>query len=298
MAALGLSLTHMACTGEDVASKGSLEFQISGGQALREGFPHTEGSTTYAFADGWSVKFDKYIVSIGALKLTEPTDASVVAAWAGPQVLDLAKNRSGASTLTTLDGIPARRFDLGFELQAPTELPPGSNASQEDLDLMKANHWSMLVGGEATHEESGKKVRFRFGLDVPARYTLCKNGKDGSQGVAIEASKTISVYIYAHAIHFFWDTLGAGDETMRFDAIAAVANKDGVVTEADLAKQSLVDLRDANGDKLRDAKGKRIYYNDSGLLNPKDQNLLGFLKYAARAGVHFNGLGFCSSKAL
>ena len=291
---LGLLLS--SCVGEDTAGEGSFALEVSGGAALRDGFPYKEGDVTYAFVDGWELEFDKYIIAVGDVRFIEQDSGSEVEIWAGPKVVDLAKSAMGAEDLTTIEGLPARRLDFGFSFLAPSELPEASSASDEDIQLMIDNEWSLFVAGEAQHAATSRTVRFEIGLPVAASYYECINGKDTTLGVAIEANKTTGAFIYAHAIHLFWDTLASGDEDLRFEAFAAVAGDDDLVTEEELKTQDLTDLRDANGDPLVDDEGHPVVYNDGGLLPPSQWTLYHFVRYAARASAHFNGIGLCKVK--
>lgn len=291
-------LLSVSCVSEDTAGKGNLALEVGGGAALRDGFPYNEGDVTYEFVDGWELTFDKYIAAVGNVILSEQDDGSEVKVWEGPKVVDLAAGSTGSEDLTVIEGLPARRLDFGFSFLAPTLSDDASSVDADDVSLMVENGWSFLVEGEAVNSEKGKTVRFRFGLPVAARYYKCINGEDTTQGVAIEDNKTSGVYIYSHAIHMFWDTLASGDEDLRFDAFAAVAGDDDLVTEEELKNQDLTDLKDENGDTLVDAEGKKVTYNDGGLL-PSDQwTLYHFVKYAVRASAHFNGTGLCSVENL
>lgn len=293
-----VSLLLSACVGEDTAGQGSFSLDVSGGAALRDGFPYTEGDVTNAFVDGWELQFDKYVLAVGDVRLDEQDSGAEVRSWAGPKVMDLAAAATGSEALTTIDGLPARRLEFGFSFMAPSELPDSSSASNEDIQLMIDNGWSLLVAGEAQHAATSRTVRFEIGLPVAARYYECINGKDKTLGVAIEANKTTGAFIYAHAIHLFWDTLASGDEDLRFEAFAAVAGEDDLVTEEDLKAQDLTDLRDANGDLLVDEQGHPVVYNDGGLLPADQWTLYHFVRYAARASAHFNGIGLCKTENL
>ncbi|MBN2524880.1 MAG: hypothetical protein JXR76_00715 [Deltaproteobacteria bacterium] len=296
---LGLfTMLTSACVSEDTAGKGSLSLDVSGGAALREGFPHAEGTVTYAFSDGWEADFDKFIITIGNVVLTEQDDGAEVARWAGPKVMDLAAAATGSETLTTLDDLPARRLDLGFSIVPPTKLPGGSNADTADIQLMIQNSWSALIEGTARHPATARSIQFRFGLPLKVRYYECLNGKDKTLGIAIEANKTIGAFVYPHAIHLFWDTLATGDEDMRFEAFAAVAGDDMVVTEEELKNQDLTNLLDATGGPLVDDQGRSVLYNDGGLLPPSEWTLYHFVLRQARESVHFNGIGLCKAENL
>jgi hypothetical protein len=275
-----------------------LALDVSGGAALRDGFPYTEGDVTFAFVDGWELQFDKYVVAVGDVRLSEQDSGAEVQGWNGPNVMDLAAAGTGSEALTTIEGLPARRLNFGFSFLAPSELPSSSSASNEDIQSMIDNGWSLLVAGEAQHRATSRVVRFEIGLPVAAGYYECINGKDATQGVAIEANKTTGAFIYAHAIHLFWDSLASGDEDLRFEAFAAVAGDDDLVTEEELETQHLTDLRDANGDPLVDDQGHSIVYNDGGLLPPSQWTLFHFISYAARASAHFNGIGLCKVENL
>ena len=291
-------LAQYACVGEDVAGEGDVSIEVGGGAALREGFPYTEGDVTYAFIDGWEVGFDKYIIAIGDVRFTEQDDGDEVESWAGPKVMDLTVSTTGSEALIDLDGLPARRLDFGFSVVAPRVLPDESTASSDDIQRMIDHGWSLLVEGEATHPESGRTIRFRLGLPVATRYDECINGKDTTRGVAVEASKRTGAYIYTHAIHLFWDTLASGDEDLRFEAFAAMAGDDDLVTEEELKAQDLTDLRSADGAPLIDADGHAVVYNDGGLLPLGEWTLYHFITRAAMASQHFNGIGLCKSASI
>ena len=283
------------CTGEESAGEGDLQLSVSGGAALRDGFPYTEGDATFAFADGWALTFSKYILAVGQVELTDPATGQKVSGWEGPAVMDLKKDASGSLDLVMLEGVPALRYELSFDLTAVTAAADNRNVDQADLELMIQSGWSVLLAGEA--QRSGEPaVRFRFGLPIPTHYHKCVNGKDKTQGIAIEASKTTGAFIYAHAVHLFWDTLGTGDEDLRFDAFAAMKGDDDLVTEEELKAQDLNKLVDENGDPLTDGSGKSIFYNDMGKLVAGQQTLYHFIIEAMRASAHFNGIGLCKVK--
>ncbi len=297
IAAILLLSLAVGCTSEDAAGEGSLRLQAGGGKALETGFPYTEGGVEYAFVDGWSLQFTRYVVVIGGVKLTDPDGGSVVGSWDGPAIIDLKKNSGENQDIVTLEGLPARRLDLQFRFFEATDQAENRNADASIAEEMIADGYSCWIEGDASQD--GETVHFLLRLKTPTLYTDCINGKDGTKGIAIEANKTIGAFIYAHALHLFWDTLAAGDESLRFDAFAAVANAESepeTVTESELADQDLTDLRDANGDPLRDTDGSRVFYNDGGVLPPDSLTLLTFVEYAARYGVHFNGVGLCLSE--
>jgi hypothetical protein len=284
------------CVSESAAGEGDLALAVGGGAALQQGFPYTEGGAEYAFVDGWSLQFTKYVVVVGDVRLSDPDSGDEVGSFDGPVIVDLTEGGGLNHELAVVTGLPARRLDIEFSFLQARESATNQNAGQDDVDTMVAEGLSYVVEGEASRD--GENVEFRFHLPVASRYYRCNNGVDQTRGIAIEADKTTDALIYAHALHLFWDTLAAGDEDLRFDAFAAMAGEDGVVDEQELRDQDLTDLRDADGEPLLDADGHRIIYNSGSFLEPDELNLQAFLYYAARAGVHFNGVGFCLMERL
>lgn len=299
LGSFGLALS--GCVGEEIAGKGDLALTISGGEALRDGFPHKEGDTLQAFADGWSLKFTKFIVSFGQITLRRPDTQEEVGAWKKSLLADVVAitqgpGASGVADLVTIQGLPARRLDIGFDLPVASAEAERRGVSADDAKEMIDKGWSLLLVGEAKKEQD--TLAFRFGLPLPVRYSDCTNGKDSTQGIAIEGNKTTPAQIYLHPIHMFWNSLGATAGVLRFDAFAAVATPGQPLTSDDLAKQKLTDLRSSKGSPLTDAQGKPVLYDDSGLLPPDQLHLLAFFKIAVRESIHFNGLGLCKSTLL
>ncbi|MBN2798711.1 MAG: hypothetical protein JXX28_06130 [Deltaproteobacteria bacterium] len=289
-------LLALACVSEDVAGTGALDLSISGGEALRSGFPYVEGGAELAFVDGWEVHFDRYLISISEVALTDPADGAWAGGWEGARVVDLARAVGAEEPIATLEDLPALRLDLGFTLSPVSASSEGDSPLPADLAMMETEGWTHWIGGTATRGE--ERVDFSLGLSLPTAYTRCVNGKDFTEGIAVASHTTTGATLYAHAVHLFWDTLAAGDEDLRFDPWAAVAGEDGVVTADDLADQDLTDLRDADGDPLLDPSGARISYDDGGLLGPGQYDLLSFVRYGLRQSAHLNGVGYCRAAAL
>lgn len=283
-----------ACDTTTSVGTGKLALSAGGGAALQLGFPYKEGDTEYAMVDGWAVEFTKYVVVLGEVVLTDPEGSAVAGEWKGPAILDLKANAGAEQEVVTLE-LPARRLDVGFSLVKGSAAAENRTASAADAALVVQQGLTALIEGRAT--KGARTVRFSFPIAQPTRYSACINGKDQTQGIAVESAKTTGAFIYAHAIHLFWDTLSTGSERLRFDAFAAMAGADDLVTLDELAKQDLTDLRDEAGQPLRNADGSRVFYDDGGGL-PSDQlDLRAFLLAAVRAGVHFNGVGLCTPHA-
>jgi hypothetical protein len=284
-----------ACVSEDTAGEGNVSIVLGGGRAMRDGFPHTEGSENHAFVDGWEMDFSKCVVSVGNIALTRPGSDDVEASWDNTAVVDLKRSGDATRPLATLEAVSARRLNVGFSLLPPPASPGLVDADAEDVEEMRAKGYTVLLAGTASRGE--ETVPFRFGVAAAARFEQCTNGEDGTLGLAVEANKTSSVFLYMHVVHFFWDAL-TESAALRFDAMAAVAGDDGAVSTEELAVQDLLGLEGADGGDLLDQNGLPVLYDDGGLLPPGQTSLLDYLRYAAAQSIHFNGLGVCESRWL
>jgi len=298
--AVSVLALKVGCTGEDVAGTGSLEVTVTGGIVMDEGYPYEEpGLDPLVFTEGWSLRFDKYVLVIDRVRLREQlpdsqqADGPVVAEWDGPAVVDLMRPPSGTELLL-LEDVPATRLDFGFDVVDATAAAENVSASQEDFQTMVDNGWTVWFAGVARMPD-GPEVPFSVGFSAPTRFRRCVSGRDGTRGVSIPTQSTAASDIYPHSTHLWWDVLvGAGDGQLRFDPWAAAAGEDGVVTAEDLAGQDLLDLRNAEGGPLLDPNtGERVTYDDGGLLPDDELHLLGYTVYGFRQSLHFNGLGFC-----
>lgn len=274
------------------AGSGDLALSVAANEAVRVGFPHVENGQPLEFVDGWSVKLDTFALSVKQVKITELNEAGdgdVVAVMDQPMLVDMASTASGEADLMVLNDIEEGRHDIGFSLETP-----GDDTIAQDselLNLMRERGWSMVIRGVATpdprHADFTEPVSFDIGIALDVEYFDCINGVDGTKGVVVAANRQNEAYIYPHLVHLFWDTLGAGNEQLRFDPMARVAGDDNVVTIEDLDG---VDLTDP---ALTDERGIP-FYDDAGLL---DTYTLGaFVRRAMAESVHFNGIGFCKKR--
>lgn len=288
-----VSLLTSSCTDTSgPVGSGDLLLSVAANEAVRVGFPHEENGETLAFVDDWDVKFDMFAVSLGSVELVEidpNDDGAVLSRLEQPVLVDIASSQSGEVEFTSLVDIPEGRHDFEFRIAPPTAETSSDNP--EVVALMRENAWSVLVRGTATpgegHPMFDTPITFEFGFPLDALYFECINGADGTRGVVIADNRQNEAYIYPHIVHIFWDKLGAGNEKLRFDAMAMVAGEDNLVTMEDLDKVELTDPA------LSDEQGVPLY-DDAGLL---DTYTLG--AYARRAlaeSFHLNGIGFCKKR--
>ncbi|HEY0839698.1 MAG TPA: hypothetical protein VGD74_05890, partial [Vulgatibacter sp.] len=285
----------LACGAEDGGS-GAASFRISGEEAAETGYP-VPGAPELAFVDGWTVRFDKYLVSVGNLRL-EGADGEVGHRGSERVLVDLA---GGEPEIFRIDDVPARRWE-----RFSYEILPATAASRRVGTVADADAARMIEGGlnyliEGTATKEEVEYRFSWGLQNPTRNHDCVDSEDGTPGVVIRNNAVASYAITLHLDHLFYEHLGDHDDAkMRFDAIAAVAKEvDGAWTISfdDLEAQRLADLRAANGAPLLDEHGERLAYDPHGV-PLDDPNLRSYLLAAAKSQGRFNGEGVCSNSNL
>lgn len=286
-----LVVSSLAACGGDTGT-GSVSIRISGEDGAKEGFPLTEGEETIAFADGWSIRFTKYLVAIGQLSLAG-SDGEVAIDAKDVYVADLVK---GDPELATYAEVPARRWErFGFALVAPTAAAKNANGvAQADLDRMVQGGFNYWVEGSAT--KGARTVTFAWGWKNPTANKDCTNGDDGKEGLVVSANSATEAEITLHVEHAFWDSLGDEEAKLRFDAIAAKADESGHVTMEALAGQPLASPVDADGQPLKDESGATLVY-DPGSIPLSQNNLAGFIQKSAAGQAHLNGEGLCTIAA-
>jgi len=288
----GFAVAAASACGDADGGEGSVVFRISGEDAAHTGYP-VPGEPELAFVDGWALRFDKYLVSVGNLRLEGADGAK---GWAGTDsvIVDLV---AGEPEVFRIDGVEARRWErFSYEILPASEGARRIGVADGDAQRMIDGGLNYLVEGTATKE--GMDFRFSWGLVNPTRNHDCVDSQSGTPGVVVRNNATAEYAITLHLDHLFYDHLGDHDDAdMRFDAVAAVAREiDGVRTIAldDLEGQRLADLRDANGGPLLDEHGERLVY-DPHSVPLDDPNLRAYLLAAAKSQGRFNGEGFCSN---
>ena len=268
---------------------GAVLVRVSGEGAATQGYPFEKNGARIAFVDGWSLRFSKVLVSVGAIRLSSADDA---VAFDDPSffVMDLQK---GDAPLFTVEAIPARRWDrFSFRVMSPPSgaRPIGAVASA-DIEQMRTSGWNTWLEGVA--EKGGLAYSFAWGLANPVRATNCSNGVDGTDGIVVKRGSTSIAEITMHLDHIFWDTLGTELSKLRFDAIAGASRDDRNVTWAELALQTLDDLRGPDGAPLRDEQGAVLVYNP-GAVPLADRTLQAFILATTASQAHLNGTGLCT----
>lgn len=207
-----------ACSGED-AAEGTLAIEIWGEEFIEDGIPAS------AFVDGWTVTFDRFLVTIDG-----------VAAARGEAAPDLRDDTQRVFDLTApgphpllTRPAPAGAYDhTTFRIRPAGAAAIAGNATTADVDRMRTGGYSVVVEGTATRGTESKTFRWGFASDTV--YDHCESG------ARLEARGAASIQLTIHADHLFYDDLVAEDPDVTFDVLArADTDGDGEVTSAELA---------------------------------------------------------------
>jgi hypothetical protein len=290
--AAGLATLAAACEADGVGT-GTFELRVSGEAAAKTGFPYTRDGMSVGLVDGWTVRFTRFVVSLGEIRLRTSGGEEAFAS-AQNQVADLVQ---GDPTVLTVSGLAARRWDrFGFNI-----VPVGANPKVlndvpgAEIEAMRAAGANYLVQGSA--EKDGARYTFRWLVKAPTRNSSCTNGVDNTDGFVVRNNATTTGEITIHIDHMFWDTLGTERSRLRFEAIAAAAGEDRVVTWDALATQRLAELRGVDGMRLRDETGAPLVYNPGAVPLPAS-NLQEFIAASMASMGHVNGTGLCTVNRL
>jgi len=286
--AAAVGATAIGCS-DGGSGDGAVAIRLSGEDAAKVGYPLVKNGVDIRFIDGWSVRFTKYLVSVGQIRLAAADGAE---AFASSDVF-VADLHRGDPVIVTYGNLAARRYErLSFRVvAAPEDARPVGEVAPEDLARMKREGLNYLIAGRA--EKNGRTVTFDWGLKNPSRATNCTNGVDGTEGVVVRNGTTSIAELTFHLDHLFWDTLGSEVAELRFDAVDAMSGDDAVVGFDELRSQLLADLRAQGGGPLRDEKGERLFYNPGSVPLP-EPTLQAFMLATSASQVHLNGLGLCT----
>ncbi len=280
----GAALVTMALAGTacEPVAEGEVRVTMSGGDGTQRGYP------SHLFQDGWSVQFTKYLVSLGDFTLTSPSGEKRTA----PEHV-LVDVQKGDVPLTSLKGLPAGRWSVGFRVSPPREdtTRPDGAISSEDLAMMRERGYSYWVEGVAVKAGVGVYT-FRMGFPVDARMVDCVNGVDGTQGLVVPENSVAEAEVTIHAEHMFYDRLGTHRGVqLRFDAFAATADANRVITPEGLSAQKLLDLQGPDGGELKDSQGRPVVYEPGAYTV---RTLQEFVTQSIVDQAHLNGGGVCT----
>ncbi|HVK85683.1 MAG TPA: hypothetical protein VM513_16300 [Kofleriaceae bacterium] len=264
--ALGL----LAACGVD---SGTLTATVYGEEFIEEGIPAEE------FSDGWSVSFDKFLVSIGnvAGKAGEGGDEVGDTSF---HIVDLAQASNGDGFELASFDAPGGDYDhYGYQLRSDAGAT-ALNAEAADVTAMKAAGYAIWVQGSATNGAESKT--FDWGFTATYTFAHCDLGAS-IDGNALVAQATI------HADHLFYDDAVSDEPNVAFQLLAdadgaAGSPPDGAITLDELAA---VDIR-----------GETRYQvgSNTDLAGNTITNLRQYVELQSKTVGHINGEGHCEEQ--
>lgn len=236
------------------------------------------------FSDGWSVKYDKFLVAFHTIKVAD--DRGETAATMG--VSKLVDNvRPGKKDLVTFSGLPARAWNrVGYQIRPALASSDLVGATAADRDLMASKGYSIYVEGSAS--KGAMKKTFRWGFATATEMSACRDAEEAgraTEGIVVTSGGSTTAELTTHGDHLFYDRLKASDDpavetALRFDAIAAAdLDGDGEVTLTELGARP-IDVR---------------LYDPSGF---DAVNLGAFITQLSRTVGHFRGEGECTVRVI
>jgi len=256
-----LSLTA-ACSG---GSTGTLVAAIYGEEFIEEGLPAS------VFSDGWSVKFDKFLVSVGEMSWGKEAGVPLLSA-AAFHSFDLVSPSAGMGQTITIGTVPEGKYPaVSYRLAPPPAGAMAGNATVSDKALLSQEGYAVYVVGTAT--KGAQSMKLDWGIDADVRFGNCESTAE----IAGSGRSVITI----HADHLFYDDLTSEEPNVTFDLMStADANADGTITLAELTAVDITTLPN--------------YQVGSKRLGAKTiENLGDFVRYLVTTVGHIDGEGHC-----
>lgn len=272
---LGLLASNclLAACGSEGRGEGSVSVSVWGEEYIEVGIP------AEAFEDGWSVKYDRFLIALGDVS-AKKADGARGSSLDRTLLFELTE--AGPQRFGSIEGLAEGNWDeFGFSsLVATADTERSESASADDLELMVDAGYNVFVAGTAT--KGAARKQFAWGFSEPVRYAGCIDVRGGQEisGVVVADGADAEAQLTIHGDHLFYDDLASPDAKLRFDVIASAdADDDGEVTLDELAAIQLADLSSAQG-----TYGVGAFDVD---------DMRGFVEAATTSLGHFNGEGHC-----
>ncbi len=226
---LVVALAMAGCGSDGGASgNGNLSVLIAAEETIVDGIQAGTGEEN--ILDGFDVAFNRYIVTIGFVRMAQvdgsnPQSSNVVG------VVDLTSLPTTLPQLDAFEKIATGQYtEFGFETPEPNAGVVNINSvPQEAIDTMVASGWSYIIEGTITQVSDGATKQFLIEADVPTVYSACAvEGRE--PGVNVSANSSVDITL--HGDHIFFN--GFPEEEGNVQRLA----------------QWLWDVEDINGDDL------------------------------------------------
>jgi hypothetical protein len=208
----------------------TIHVTLSSEQLGQRGFDYTPtpAPDQIVFVDGWEVRFDQILVTVGNVRLNlpgnNPSDPMVLGAEQARERRAFAVDAKKMGAFTAAGGgsdtaiplfafrtdsggralDPMIRYAVSFDTLRARGDATNVNLTRDqfaDYNEMIARGWTLLLTGTATYRgvqpmpgspeaNYPTRVRFRYGLGAPASYVNCQNPENGADGAPGVAPRT------------------------------------------------------------------------------------------------------------
>lgn len=277
-------LATCACSGDPTSqeSSGTAVFTSWGEEFIEHGIPAADADQD-GFVDGWTVRFDKFLVNIHELTVAD------AGGRIGAQAKDtyfVDHTRPGKKELVGFTELETKAWEqVSFQIKPAALGAVVVAGDAADLTMMIDNGYSIYVAGQASNGETTKT--FRWGFATGTQYSECRHEVDGKTrlGIVVSSGSSDVSELTIHGDHLFYDRLEASPDpvvatSLRFDEIARAddaptGNADGEVALEELGARPIDVTK----------------YDPSGLRAP---TLGAFVTALSRTIGHFRGEGECT----
>jgi hypothetical protein len=270
------------------AGEGKASFTTWGEEYIESRIP-ADPSGQDGFIDGWTVHYDKFLVTFHAITVADE-QREVAATMRGSKLVDNLK--PGRKPLISFDGIEAKHWNaVSYQIMPALADSELVSATEADRALMVQHGYAIYVAGSAEKSApDGAKIvkTFHWGFKTKTQYSGCQQAPESGQpllGIVVTNGGDDVSELTTHGDHFFYDRLMTSSDpavktSLRFEEKAAAdRNGDGEITLTEL-EAAPIDVR---------------LYDPSGLDAP---SLGAFMTSLARTVGHFRGEGECTVSAV
>lgn len=251
--------------GHSHGGEGDFNVKIYGEPFIEQGIP------AETFVDGWSITFDRFLVSVSAVGLED--DKGTATAVPGAFVFDVALDSTDGHDLATARVEATHYPFLTYSITPLTAAETTGNASADDVKLMRDNGYSVYIQGTAKKGDTITKT-FSWGFTKSTVYKKC-----AVVNMHLETDKSTTSTLTIHGDHMFYDDLESEEPNVAFDLIAtADANTDNTITIDEL--------------KAIDITGQTRYQVGSRPIT----NLHDFIQAQSGTLGHIDGEGHCDTE--
>ncbi|HEX2671066.1 MAG TPA: hypothetical protein VHM25_09360, partial [Polyangiaceae bacterium] len=136
-----LSTCLFACSSEET---GSSTFTTWGEEYIEEGIPAGEDG----FVDGWSVKYDKFLVAFANIQVA---DANGDVGGSAEQSFVVDNVQAGRKKLVSFADIEAKAWDrVSYQINPPAADATLVSATSKDLKILRDGGYSIYIEGTAS----------------------------------------------------------------------------------------------------------------------------------------------------